>query len=191
MDFALANLPWHHATIADLNMHHFPPLGRPGCGGEACRVPPGGQTRGFHSGCKNTFEDKRTELPGRVHLPLIRLQRIVRPVDKRRASHPLPQADFKLLHSSCSPALRRPSVRTPGTALFLRDVEARPESADAGVAHRAAGVTHWFSGEYREAREHLERALALFQPGRDEDLAFRFGGGPVRAANGPTIPAWT
>ena len=26
-----------------------------------------------------------------------------------------------------------------------------------------------------EARDHLERALALFQPGRDDDLAFRFG----------------
>ena len=27
----------------------------------------------------------------------------------------------------------------------------------------------------REARDHLELALALFQPGRDDDLAFRFG----------------
>jgi predicted ATPase len=57
----------------------------------------------------------------------------------------------------------------------LRDVEARPDSPEAGVAHRTAGRTHWFAGEYREAREHLERALALFQPGRDDDLAFRFG----------------
>jgi class 3 adenylate cyclase/predicted ATPase len=58
---------------------------------------------------------------------------------------------------------------------FLGDVEARPDSPEAGVAHRAAGLTHWFAGEYREAREHLKRALALFQPGRDDDLAFRFG----------------
>ena len=57
----------------------------------------------------------------------------------------------------------------------LRDVGARPDSPEAGVAHRAAGATHWFAGEYREAREHLERAVALFQPGRDDDLAFRFG----------------
>ena len=57
----------------------------------------------------------------------------------------------------------------------LRDVGARPDSPEAGVAHRAAGSTHWFAGEYREAREHLERAVALFQPGRDDDLAFRFG----------------
>jgi hypothetical protein len=58
---------------------------------------------------------------------------------------------------------------------FLGDVAARPDSPEAGVAHRTAGVTHWFAGEYVGAREHLERALALFQPGRDDDLAFRFG----------------
>jgi predicted ATPase len=58
---------------------------------------------------------------------------------------------------------------------FLSDVETRPDSPEAGAAHRTAGVTHWFAGEYVGAREHLERALALFQPGRDDDLAFRFG----------------
>ena len=36
-------------------------------------------------------------------------------------------------------------------------------------------VTHWFAGEFVEAKEQLERAVALFQPGRDDDLAFRFG----------------
>jgi tetratricopeptide (TPR) repeat protein len=61
---------------------------------------------------------------------------------------------------------------------FLRDVEANPDSPEAGVAHRAVGQTHWFAGEYREAQDHLERALALFQPGRDDDLAFRFGQDP-------------
>jgi predicted ATPase len=58
---------------------------------------------------------------------------------------------------------------------FLGDVQAKPDSPEAGVAHRAAGLTHWFAGEYREARGHLERAVALFEPGRDDDLAFRFG----------------
>jgi predicted ATPase len=58
---------------------------------------------------------------------------------------------------------------------FLGDVGARPDSPEAGVAHRAAEITHWFAGEYREAQDHLGRALALFQPGRDDDLAFRFG----------------
>ena len=67
-----------------------------------------------------------------------------------------------------------PSMQAHAAA-FLSDVGARPESPEAGVAHRAAGMTCWFAGEYREARDHLERALALFQPGRDDDLAFRFG----------------
>ena len=67
-------------------------------------------------------------------------------------------------------------------AAFLSDVEARPDSPEAGVAHRAAGITCWFAGEYREAQDHLERALALFRPGRDDDLAFRFGLDPGVAA---------
>ena len=58
---------------------------------------------------------------------------------------------------------------------FLSDVAARPDSPEAGVACRIVGTTHWFAGEYREARDHLEHALAIFQPGRDDDLAFRFG----------------
>ena len=65
---------------------------------------------------------------------------------------------------------------------FLADVEARPDSPEAGVAHRAAGMTHWFAGEYREAREHLECALAFFQAGRDDDLAFYFGHDPGTGA---------
>src|SRR6202046_1478906 len=64
-----------------------------------------------------------------------------------------------------------PSMRAHA-ATFLGDVEARPDSPEASVAHRAAGMTCWFAGEYREARSHLERALALFEPGRDADLHF-------------------
>ena len=67
-------------------------------------------------------------------------------------------------------------------AAFLSDVEPRPDSPEAGVAHRAHGVTLHFAGDYLEAREHLERALSLFRPGRDDDLAFRFGPDPGVAA---------
>jgi class 3 adenylate cyclase/tetratricopeptide (TPR) repeat protein len=67
-----------------------------------------------------------------------------------------------------------PSMRTHAAA-FLAGVAARPDSPEAGVAHRVVGTTHCFAGEYAEAREHLECALTLFQPGRDDDLAFRFG----------------
>ena len=35
---------------------------------------------------------------------------------------------------------------------FLRDVETRPGSPEAGVAHRAYGVTQWFTGNFVEAR---------------------------------------
>ena len=61
---------------------------------------------------------------------------------------------------------------------FLGDVEPRPDSPEACVAHRCAGATCWFAGDYAQARDNLERALALFQPGRDDDLAFRFGPDP-------------
>ena len=74
-----------------------------------------------------------------------------------------------------------PSMRAYAAAL-LNDVEARPHSPEAGIAHRAAGITCWFAGEYGEARDRLEHALALFQPGRDDDLAFRFGVDPGTAA---------
>ena len=70
-----------------------------------------------------------------------------------------------------------PSMRTHAAA-FLADVEARPDSPEAGIAHRVQGMTHWFAGEFVEALRELERALALFQPGRDDDLAFRFGPDP-------------
>jgi predicted ATPase len=74
---------------------------------------------------------------------------------------------------------------------FFSDVEANPDSPEAGVAHRTAGMTHWFAGEYREAREHLERALALFQPGRDDDLAFRFAqDAGVAAMNFLALTLW-
>ena len=63
-------------------------------------------------------------------------------------------------------------------AAFLREVEATPDSPEAGVAHRLLGTTHWWAGEMVEARGHLERALALFEPGRDDDLALRFGQDP-------------
>ena len=83
------------------------------------------------------------------------------------------EADYGLWAGSYSRG-DLPSIRAHAAA-FLNDVEGTPDLPEAGVAHRAAGATCWFAGEYREARDHLERALASFQPGRDDDLAFRFG----------------
>ncbi len=67
-----------------------------------------------------------------------------------------------------------PGMIGPAQA-FLHDVESWPCSPEAGVAHRAYGVTQWFTGNYVEARSHLEQAVAIFDPERDRDLAFRFG----------------
>ena len=60
-----------------------------------------------------------------------------------------------------------PSMRTHAAA-FIAGVAARPNSPEAGVAHRVLGTTHCFAGEYAQAREHLERALSLVptRPGR-------------------------
>ncbi len=74
-----------------------------------------------------------------------------------------------------------PSMRAHAAAL-LSDVEARPDSPEAGVAHRAAGLNCWHAGEYAQARDHFEKALALFRPGRDDDLAFRFALDPAVTA---------
>ncbi len=58
----------------------------------------------------------------------------------------------------------------------LSAFEASPGSPEAGIIHAGiAGTTDWYAGDYVPARDHLERALALFVPGRDDDLAFRFG----------------
>ena len=58
---------------------------------------------------------------------------------------------------------------------LLRDCESQPKSPEAGIAHRLAGTTNWYAGDFEEARVHLERALAIFDPQRDRDLAYRFG----------------
>jgi tetratricopeptide (TPR) repeat protein len=70
-----------------------------------------------------------------------------------------------------------PSMRAHATA-FLSDLEATPDSPEASVARRISGVTCWCAGEYPQARDYFEKALALFQPGRDDDMAFRFGQDP-------------
>ena len=70
-----------------------------------------------------------------------------------------------------------PSMRAHALA-FLSDLEATPDSPEASVARRMTGVTCWCAGEYAQARDYFEKALAMFQPGRDDDMAFRFGQDP-------------
>ena len=59
------------------------------------------------------------------------------------------------------------------TALELAD--RCPGTREASIAHRIRGTTCWYEGDFTSARDHLERALGMFDPARDGDLAFRFG----------------
>jgi class 3 adenylate cyclase len=58
---------------------------------------------------------------------------------------------------------------------MLKDVELSPDSPESCVAHRLYGATQWVLGNYLNARDHLEQAVALTNPERDHELAFRFG----------------
>ena len=73
---------------------------------------------------------------------------------------------------------------------YLHGDSARDARTCAGVSSRRAEAarfarggrgapdlwrTQWFTGNFVEARTHLEHAAAIFDPERDRDLAFRFG----------------
>ena len=58
---------------------------------------------------------------------------------------------------------------------MLRECQNRQESSEAAIAYRLSGETKWFAGNFLQARTELERALAIFDPERDRELAFRFG----------------
>ena len=59
--------------------------------------------------------------------------------------------------------------------VVLRDIEGKPPSPEAAVAHRLAGTTEWYLGNFELARAHLEQTLAMFDPQRDHNLTYRFG----------------
>jgi class 3 adenylate cyclase/predicted ATPase len=73
-------------------------------------------------------------------------------------------------------------------AAFLRDVERRPHSPEAGVAHRINGITSWFAGEFAEARGHYEKALAIFDPAATR--IWRIGSGKTQASARWHIGRW-
>jgi predicted ATPase len=64
---------------------------------------------------------------------------------------------------------------TEAAESLLEEAEARPDSAEAVIAHRIYGTTCWvIGGDIVTAREHIEKAMALYRPERDRDLAHRF-----------------
>ena len=67
------------------------------------------------------------------------------------------------------------SLAREAAAAALPLAERYPGTGEAAVAYRLHGLVYWFEGDFFNARKFLERALALFDPERDRDLAFRFG----------------
>ena len=61
-------------------------------------------------------------------------------------------------------------MRQPSSPASWRD----PIPARRASRNPVQGITHYFAGEYVEALRELEQALALFQPGRDDDRRFAF-----------------
>jgi class 3 adenylate cyclase len=58
----------------------------------------------------------------------------------------------------------------------LADVETRSDAALACVVHRLQGVTYWIGeGDIANALVHLRQSVALHDPDRDRESAFRFG----------------
>ncbi|MCE2487143.1 MAG: hypothetical protein J4F42_16630 [Desulfurellaceae bacterium] len=53
-----------------------------------------------------------------------------------------------------------------------------PDPASLIEVHRACGNTLFWLGEFGLAREHLEHAIALYQPDTHRSLAFRYGSDP-------------
>jgi predicted ATPase len=58
----------------------------------------------------------------------------------------------------------------------LADAETRSDAALACNVHRIQGVTHWIGeGDIANALVHLKQSVALHDPDRDREPAFRFG----------------
>jgi class 3 adenylate cyclase/predicted ATPase len=64
---------------------------------------------------------------------------------------------------------------------FLEETADQPGSGEFGIAHRIAGLAHFFAANFVDARQHFETALSAFDPERDRDFAFRFGQDPIVA----------
>jgi class 3 adenylate cyclase/predicted ATPase len=58
---------------------------------------------------------------------------------------------------------------------FLALAEMQPASAPRLLGHRMVGVGLLLTGDFRQARPHLERAAALYRPEEHREFAFRYG----------------
>src|SRR5262249_40940020 len=77
----------------------------------------------------------------------------------------------------CEPAPMREMAE-----LFLREATARPDCAEALVAHRISGITCFYFGDFAGAHEHFQKTIELYDPARHGDFVYRFGTDPRVAA---------
>jgi class 3 adenylate cyclase/predicted ATPase len=58
---------------------------------------------------------------------------------------------------------------------FLALAERQPASAPRLIGHRLLGTGQLMTGQFRQARPHLEQAASLYRPGEHREFAFRYG----------------
>ena len=75
-------------------------------------------------------------------------------------------------------------------ARFMRNPGEDPKSLNAWVAHRVNGMTHWYAGEYVEARGSFDRAFAAYEPKDESDPSNRFLGGAASAMGYHALVLW-
>jgi predicted ATPase len=66
--------------------------------------------------------------------------------------------------------------------LFLREATARPDCPETLNAHRIAGLTCWYFGDFAGAHGHFQKTVELYDQARHGDFANRFGQDPRAAA---------
>src|SRR6516164_1288631 len=68
------------------------------------------------------------------------------------------------------------------TEFFLREATARPDCPEAVIAHRIAGLTCFYFGDFAGAHQHYQNTVELYDPGRHGDFANWFGTDPRATA---------
>jgi predicted ATPase len=77
----------------------------------------------------------------------------------------------------CEPASLREMAE-----LFLHEATSRPNCPEAVVAHRIAGSTCFYFGDFAVAHDHFQKTIELYDQARHADFANRFGNDPRAAA---------
>jgi tetratricopeptide (TPR) repeat protein len=61
---------------------------------------------------------------------------------------------------------------------MLREIESHPDMPESVVAYRVVATTWWLGGDYIQAREYFEKAVAAISSEGDNSLALRFSQDP-------------